>query len=362
MRILHIYKSFNYGGAQKYLKDCINYFNNENKVDALVINDKKNIIHYTNNTKVIELPKLFSFDSADVSIQFPWYLLKLRSAYDIYHFHFPNPIGELSWLLSRKGKIKTVTTYHNDVATEKKFSKFYNTMMRSYLNKMDKIIVTSENVANTSELLKGFKEKIEVIPLGIDMEMISNVSHVETVSNCNLKILFVGRLAKVKGVEYLIRAIKMTNAELSIVGDGPLKEELKMIIHEEKLEEQIRLLGYVDDERLTRLYEEADVFVLPSIYRGEGFGYVLLEAMKNFTACISTELGTGTSFANKNNVTGFVVPPKDSFAIAEMINILDQDRSLLEKFKKNGFDRVQKEFDLRIMCNRVGEVYDDLLK
>jgi glycosyltransferase involved in cell wall biosynthesis len=233
--------------------------------------------------------------------------------------------------------------------------------MKLYFKSIDKIIVTSDNLAKTSNVLKNYQNKIEVIPLGIKLNKFLEQEKINFKKNKG-DILFVGRLAPVKGIEYLVRAMKNIDANLNIVGKGPLKNKIEKMIRKNNLESKINLLGFVSDDELIDLYNKADIFVLPSIYRGEGFGYVLLEAMISKTACISTELGTGTSYINQNGKTGFVVPPKDSEALAEKINILIYNDHKLEKFKLNAFKRVKSRFSLERMFNDIGKVYQEVLE
>lgn len=361
MKILHINKSFDGGGVEKYLRELLDYFSSSHQVDALVVNDKKKTeIEQYNTSKIIKLSKTADFSSAKLSLSFPFYLNKIISEYDILHFHYPNPIGELSWLLNLSKNAKTVVTFHNDVAKEKKFANFYNKLMKLYFKRIDKIIVTSDNLAKTSNVLKNYQNKIEVIPLGIRLKKFLEQEKKEF-KKINKNILFVGRLAPVKGIEYLVRAMKNVNANLNIVGKGPLKDKIEKMVKDNNLENKINLLGFVSNEDLLNLYQKADIFVLPSVYRGEGFGYVLLEAMISKTACISTELGTGTSYINQNNKTGFVVPPRDSKELADKINILIENEDKLENFKKNAFDRVKNRFSLKRMFNDIEKVYQDLL-
>ncbi len=98
-------------------------------------------------------------------------------------------------------------------------------------------------------------------------------------------------------------------------------------------------------------YSAADVFVLPSIDRGEAFGLVAIEAMACGTPIITTELGTGTSFHNINGVTGKVVPPKNSEALSDaIIEISNSD------YSKERIIKRAKEFSLEIFRNNIIKV------
>jgi len=101
--------------------------------------------------------------------------------------------------------------------------------------------------------------------------------------------------------------------------------------------------------------------VLPSIFRSEAFGIVLLEAMACGKPVVSTELGTGTSFVNQHGKTGLVVPPNDAKALADAINYLFAQPELRERFGKAARERVETYFCLDKMVEDVIRTYEDVL-
>ena len=86
-------------------------------------------------------------------------------------------------------------------------------------------------------------------------------------------------------------------------------------------------------------FHTCDLLVLPSISRNEAFGLVQLEAMACNKPVVSTDLETGVPYVNRNGITGFVVPPRDSWALAEAINRLLEDESLRNHM---GFELLRK--------------------
>ena len=161
-------------------------------------------------------------------------------------------------------------------------------------------------------------------------------------------------------MSYLIDAVKGLDAQLHIVGEGPLTQSLQSTVQNGNLKNVI-LHGRVDDSMLKTLYTQCDIFVLPSVYRGEGFGYVLLEAMEHGCALVSTELGTGTSFVNQAGLSGEVVPPRDMLALHEALKRIIGDDNLLQKYQRNSLERVQ-EFSLEKMITKIEEVYTEVLE
>jgi glycosyltransferase involved in cell wall biosynthesis len=154
--------------------------------------------------------------------------------------------------------------------------------------------------------------------------------------------------------------MKDVKANLVIVGEGPEKSNLISQISKLKLENEIFLLPFQPEEELINFYHACDVFVLPSIFKSEAFGLVLIEAMACGKPVISTELGTGTSFVNRDGVTGFVVPPRNAKALAEAINKILSDKELAQKFGKNAENLVIENFSLQKMIEKTKKVYQTI--
>ncbi|MFX0186770.1 MAG: glycosyltransferase family 4 protein [Candidatus Hodarchaeota archaeon] len=161
----------------------------------------------------------------------------------------------------------------------------------------------------------------------------------ETTSNSNnkIKILFVGRFEKEKGVKLLIKAFKIlleknANLELIMAGDGSLRGWIEDYLYKYKIK-NVNLLGWIHHDNLPDIYNSADVFVLPSYT--EGSPASLIEAMSCGTASIATAVGD-TQKIIKNEYNGILIPPGNIKKLIEAIqNLLDQ-ANLLDKFSKNG--------------------------
>ena len=169
-----------------------------------------------------------------------------------------------------------------------------------------------------------------------------------------LELLFVGRLASVKGIDYLIKAVSDLNVRLTIVGVGDKSEYLKNLAKSINSNNVYFSESYLKD--LTKEYQNADLFILPSVTRGEGFGYVVLEAMNHGCAIITTELGTGTSYVNLSEYSGLVVAPANESELRNAINRFDNDRGFLNSCRHNATVRV-KEFTIEKLINRLDQVY-----
>ena len=129
-------------------------------------------------------------------------------------------------------------------------------------------------------------------------------------------VLFVGRLVYYKGVDVLVRAMAGVDADLVLIGRGPLEGELRELAAASGIAARVTFLAPQDDDELAAWYHAADVFCLPSVARSEAFGLVQIEAHAAGTPVVSTDLPTGVPYANLDGVTGLTVPPGDAPALA----------------------------------------------
>jgi len=291
--------------------------------------EKKYHEEIVNSVKVTRLPCVLRWRSIRIS---PYYkktfLRKVRNAKKVI-FNFPSGQPELCSNFYKVLPCERICFYHADVSYSF-FGRMYNIfLVKRFLKAMDKIIVTSSNIMESSRILKNYKEKIVVIPLFVDTSHFHprNPNKREYLLSLFPKppekiVLYIGRLARYKGLEYLIEAIKKLSSEkygLVIIGNGPREKKLRLLVKKLELEERIIFLNHVPYEKLPEYYSAADVFVLPSISRAEAFGLVGLEALACGVPIITTELGTGTSYYNIHGETGLVIPPKDSKTLATAV-------------------------------------------
>ncbi len=232
------------------------------------------------------------------------------------------------------------------------------------LKKSQKIIVSNPNLIKSSPYLQKFEEKCEVVPFGVDFKEIENNLNEKEVGKIKERygnfVLFVGRLNYYKGTKYLIEAMKDVRANLVIIGEGPELANYKLQITNYKLEDRTYFLPHLSEKELINFYRACSVFVLPSIFRSEAFGIVLIEAMACGAPVISTELGTGTSWVNVNNKTGFVVLPRDSLALAQAIKKILGNKKMAQGFSQNALKKARKEFSLEGMLKKTEKAYKNL--
>lgn len=157
-----------------------------------------------------------------------------------------------------------------------------------------------------------------------------------------------GRLAVQKGHAILLDALvdvvpAVPDIVLIIIGDGPEREHLEAQAEALGLSGHICWLGSTHQEEAFRMFSVMEVFVMPSLF--EGFGLTTAEAMAAGLPVVGSQVD-GVSEVIECGVTGYLVPPSDSRALAESLIVLLNDTSLAKQFGQNGCDRVQKYFSM----------------
>lgn len=229
-------------------------------------------------------------------------------------------------------------------------------------HRADRIIIVSPiEMELIGELLR-VKEKIRLIPNGVNIKGISSyLTQMRARSSQSpVKLLFVGRLEKKKGLDFSVKAfqkIAHKDVELSIVGDGPFKQKLVRFIRKLKLQDKIRVKGRLTQAELYESYAQSHIFVLPSEF--EAHSIALTEAMAFGLVPVVTNVG-GNKYLVRNGVDGFLLKyPPD---IRELSNILLQlvdNRELMCGMSENALREAQ-QFDIDRMVDRLEMVYQSI--
>lgn len=283
---------------------------------------------------------------------------------DVADLHFPYPVGELAYLLAGRGR-RLAVTYHSDIVRQQALLTVYRPYLNLLLDRADAIVATSENYARTSEFLAPRREKVRVIPYGIDVEHFAGhdparVAELHRRYGSPL-ILFVGQHRYYKGLEYLLAALRDVPppARLVLAGAG-LEAGVGALARDLGVADRVSFIGETANLGLRDWYHAADVFCLPSSHRSEAFGIVQIEALAAGTPVVSTELGTGTSYVNQHGETGLVVPPRDPAALASALNRVLGDPALRARFGRTAAVRARGEFTAATMLARRWELLREL--
>jgi len=180
-------------------------------------------------------------------------------------------------------------------------------------------------------------------------------------------ILFVGRLTKLKGIIYPVMALKKLSNYKDIVlvyaGGGPEKSNLLQHIKKYNLNDKVKVLGNFAYKDINKIYNMADVLVVPSITLGgvqEPLGLIVLEAMAVQVPVIASEIG-GLKETVKNNYNGFLVPEKDPDKLAQAILKIKNNPTLAKKLGLNGRKEIEKNYTMKIAAQKFIKVFQGVL-
>jgi glycosyltransferase involved in cell wall biosynthesis len=177
-----------------------------------------------------------------------------------------------------------------------------------------------------------------------------------------IQIIITASLVENKGHKYLLEALSKIvkrhhNVKLNIVGDGPLRSQLVSYAGRLGISDHIEFFGIVND--VQTLLKNCDIFVLPSIAR-EGLSIAIIEAMWLAKPVIASNIGGNAELVN-DGINGYLVPPKDSDALTEKLEILIGNRKLCRLMGVEGNKKFKNKFDASVMVKKIEELYDSLL-
>ncbi|MCB2154653.1 glycosyltransferase [bacterium] len=369
MRIVHVYKDFwppIVGGIERSINwmalGCQRLFGDE--ITVLVNSRTKETREREyEGLRIIEVGEWGRAFSAPLSPSFPGWLKKLKP--DVWHFHIPNPTGDVSYLLKRPAGA-VVATYHSDIVRQKWALWAYGPMLRAFLKRCHTVMPTSPHLIECSPFLSAVREKCTPVPLGMPLQRFERTAEAGLKAREVKKkyrgfplIVFVGKLRYYKGLHFLVSALRgLPNVHALIIGDGPERGRLAGLAEEFNLTDRWHFLGELNDEDMVAHLHAADIFVLPSHLTSEAYGLVQIEAMAAGLPVISTNLPTGVPYINRDGETGLIVPPADDQALATAIAELLNDQSRRLSMAEHAYRRAHEEFSVDRMAERVHEVYE----
>lgn len=262
-----------------------------------------------------------------------------REKFDIIHFHEPL-MPMLCTTVLRLSQTANVGTFH--ACHGKPGYNFARPVgkwiLRRWFRKLDGKIAVSKPAAEFAR--EHFPGYYNIIPNGVDVEHFSpDVAPIEKFDDGKLNILFVSRLEKRKGLNYLLEAFKQVKEEvpdcrLIIVGPGTrLRRGYERYVARNGLKDVV-FVGFVPYDELPRYYQAADVFCAPAT-GSESFGIILLEAMAMSKPIVASNI-EGYASVVSPGVDGLLVPPADKDSLARALISLLGDRSLRQEMGAKG--------------------------
>ena len=195
--------------------------------------------------------------------------------------------------------------------------------------------------------------RIKVIPHGVDCNKFFPERNERNAEH--FQIVFIGFLGETKGAELLPEifqavAEKLPNAFLTIVGDGPLREHLRLEFAKRSIQSRVLMCGRTPWEQIAVMMRASHVLLLPTNL--EGFGIVIIESMMCGVVPVVSRLAGITDQIVQHGKTGFLITPKHIEGFAEAIIELAHNDNLLETMSTNAQNAAAAEFSLDTMINR----------
>ena len=329
-----------------------------------------------------------------ISPAFPWHFRRIlkKDKPDVLHFHMPNPSVFWALILPSARRIPWVVHWHSDVITAAQgplmrvFYRLYQPFENAVLKHAMAIVATSPPYRDSSQPLKKWLHKCQVVPLGVDTERYSAatldtntpvgaatrrdlISRSERLTNNRgegappttppLQVLAVGRLTYYKGFRYLIEAVaEVPDVQVNLVGTGEMEEQLKALIASLNVQDRVTFHGALGDEQLAQQMMACDCLCLPSVERTEAFGMVLLEAMHFGKATIVGDVeGSGMGWLVDDGITGIKVKPADTGSLAEAFKVLTASREELERMGRKGKNKFDQQFEINHAVAGLVDIY-----
>jgi rhamnosyl/mannosyltransferase len=287
-----------------------------------------------------------------------------RARGDLMMIHEPNPWALLSLTVAGM-RLPLAVWFHSEVVRPPlQYRLFYHPLVRRAYARAARIVVSSPLLAEEAAALAPYRERVRVVPFGIDLSqwdvtpaVRARALTIRAEAGARPLILFAGRMVPYKGVGVLLRALVGLDASAVLVGDGPSRPGWTALAAELQVTDRVRFAGEVSHDELVALYHACDIFVLPSVTRAEAFGYVQLEAMACRKPVVSTRLPSGVPWVNRHGETGLTVPPGDVDALRRTLAELVRDGALRARLGRGGRQRVEAEFTMDRMRRAAAAVY-----
>lgn len=274
------------------------------------------------------------------------------------HNHFSNSSCSVAMLASQLGGFTYSFTMHGPAEFfEPKYWRVDEKIRRALF------VCCISHFCRSQAMIFSPREKwdrLHIVHCGVDVARFQKVSH----QGVGRRLLFVGRLAPVKGLAVLFEALAILKREspevvLTIAGDGPERAALEAQAAAIGIRDNVHFLGYQSQAQVRELLGQTDIFVLASF--AEGVPVVLMEAMASGVPVVATRIA-GIPELVEDGVSGYLVSPGDAEALADCVAALLSDPALRARFGKAGRAEVEAEFNIAHESRRLVQILTDALE
>lgn len=371
------------GGEERFISTFLrNFVSDWVDVELTVLHEGTSFYPLPTSISIFVLDLLSLTDSTKLNVEIPLSLLDERESFVWLEFastklakylHIKKidcviATNFLTSILAYKASLQSKTKAIGMLAGNFSATLLWDSTRRDFrvfevsrLKALNPIICISQGIANDLVMNWGFPAKhLRVIHYPLDISMVRSMSqeHVHHIwlSEQTPVFIFVGRLAKQKGLEFLLKALKKVNsstqARLIIIGDGEERTLLQELVKILDLEDKVAFIG--SDPNPFKYMRKATALVLPSLF--EGLSYVIMEALACGCPVIATDCPSGPAEILQNGKYGLLVPPGDETALAQAMLKLLENPPLRHELSQLGLQRASDFNAPRIMRQ-----YEDLI-
>jgi glycosyltransferase involved in cell wall biosynthesis len=250
-------------------------------------------------------------------------LIRLAGQHDIIHAHW-SVCGAMAVLIQSMHRRPVITTLRGSDVHRAKKSGAFSLLHRKAIRGSHLTVGVSQTIAaELRQQYPGMADKIRFVPNGVDDVFYTLPTERDHIAPSPFKLLFVGSLIPLKGLDVLLNALARVNSlplwTLTVAGDGPKKDHLKSFATDLKIDKNIRFLGSISPDGIPQLMNDHHLLILPSYQ--EGRPNVVLEAMAAALPVLATDI-KGTRELIQHSKTGWLVPPGDADKLAEKLAAL----------------------------------------
>jgi len=297
-------------------------------------------------------------------------LLK-RNRHDVIFSFFSIPAGVVGVILRFLFRIPVIVSLRgSDVP-------FYNPdefrlqilalrpLIKLIWQRSSRVVALSEGLRNTARKTLP-KFRYDIIHNGVDIELFRPMGTRSLSDKNGVRLITVSRLVERKGIQYLFRALAELCSEMAdnpklkllVVGEGNYRSKLEHLRNKLNLERIVEFYGFCPNEKLPELYNQADVFVLPSLT--ESFGQVFGEAMACGLPIIGTNVG-GIPEIVIDNENGLLIQPGDVAGLKTALVLLINNERLRHAMREKNVGRIKKHFEWAAAAAKYREIYKGLV-
>ena len=280
---------------------------------------------------------------------------------DIIHTHFAVPSGALAWMLSVLTGIPYVLTAHlGDVpggVPEKtgKWFRWLEPFTKPIWKRAKKVVAVSEFTRQLA--LQHYSVDIQVIPNGAD---VTHLAPSEIKVNTPPRLVFAGRFVYQKNpvaIVQILSQLKDLNWQCTMLGDGPMFEDVKREIGKADMRERFELPGWVTPEQVLEHFSKSDILFMPSF--SEGLPVVGVQALAKGLAIVASRIGGFLDLVDENK-NGYLIEVHDQDAFAGILRELISDKDLLFQFRAASLKK-SRDFEIQKIADQYQIIFQDVM-